>query len=112
MFVVRLPDVVLLTGIGIDPASDPVAEAAELGMPPALAEPSEYMEDTDMRFASDSEGAFRAGSGSSVCFWSSAIVLKDSFGVSVLSIAKSSLLDLPVFKLEPCLPASDNPVPF
>jgi len=63
---VRLPEVVLTTGIGTDPASDPVAEAAELGATPALTELREYMDDTDTRFGSSSERAFIAGSGSKV----------------------------------------------
>ncbi len=49
------------------PASEPFADAAELGGPPARTELSEYRDDTDMRFVSNSgtEGLDRrAGSGS------------------------------------------------
>jgi hypothetical protein len=51
------------------PDSDPLADAAELGAPSPLAELSEYIEETDMRFTdldskSDIEGfGLRAGSG-------------------------------------------------
>lgn len=79
------------------PVSDPFAEAAELGAPPALTELSEYMEDTDIRFESrsDVDGLDRnAGSGSCTCFASSAIVPCISLGVSKSSTAKSSLLVL------------------
>ncbi len=40
---------------GTVPGSDPLAEAAELGAPPARREFSEYMDDTDMRFKSASD---------------------------------------------------------
>jgi hypothetical protein len=73
-------------------------------MPPALAELSEYIEDTDIRFPSSSEiEAFgrNAGSGSCVCFESSAIAPDDSLGVSKSSTAMSSLLVL-LLAVSPC----------
>ena len=87
------------------PASDPLADAAELGAPPARTEPSEYMDETDMRLEprSESDGAARnAGSGSEECLKSSAILPGASFGVSVSSTAKSSLLVL-LGLIPPCL---------
>lgn len=59
----NVPDAAL----AVVPISDPFADAAELGAPPALTELREYMEDTDMRFESisDIDGLGRnAGSGS------------------------------------------------
>jgi hypothetical protein len=60
----KLPDGVL--EFSPLPASDPFIDAAELTTPPALAEVSEYTEDTERRFdsISASEGLVRsAGSG-------------------------------------------------
>jgi len=63
------------------PASDPFADAAELGGPPARTELSEYIDDTDMRFVSNSgiEGlGLRAGSGRCAYLDSSAIIPGES----------------------------------
>jgi hypothetical protein len=91
------------------PVSDPLADVAELVAPPALAEPSEYIEDTDIRFESKSgiDGfGLNAGSGSWVCFESSAIVPDASRGVSKSTTAISSLLILLLFMLTPCFQIS------
>jgi hypothetical protein len=73
------------------PASDPLADAAELGAPPpALTELSEYMDETDIRLEpiSVSDGAARSkGSGSEECLESSAILPGESLGVSESSTA-------------------------
>jgi hypothetical protein len=45
---------VIAPDVGLVPASDPLAEAPELCIPPALAELREYIDDVDMRFTSDS----------------------------------------------------------
>lgn len=77
--------------VGLVPVSDPFAEAAELGTPPALAEFKEYIEEVDVRFPSDSPVRLRgskAASGNEGCLESSAIVPAASFGVS-----KSSMTD-------------------
>jgi hypothetical protein len=77
------------------PASEPFADAAELGTPPARTELREYIDDTDMRFVSISEieGLVRrAGSGSAPCFDSSPIVPGLSLGVVKSSTAMSSAL--------------------
>lgn len=90
------------------PASDPLADAAELGAPPALTEPREYMDETDMRLEprSDSDGAARsAGSGSGECLESSAILPGTILGVSESSTAKSSRLVL-LGLIPPCLAES------
>lgn len=64
----KVPEVALV--VNPVPTSDPFADAAELGAPNPLAELSEYIEETDIRFAdfdskSDIEGfGLRAGSGS------------------------------------------------
>lgn len=82
------------------PTSDPLADAAELGTPPALAELSEYMDETDMRLGaiSDSDGAARSwGSGNEELLESSAILVGASLGVSVSSTADSSLFGIPAF---------------
>lgn len=91
------------------PASEPLAEAAELCTPPARTELSEYMDETDIRFEpkSDSEGAARSEeSGSEECFDSSAIFPGASLGVSESSTAKSSLLVLLLGLVPACLPGS------
>lgn len=83
------------------PASDPFAEAAELGTPPALAELSEYIEDTDMRFESISDVDVlgrNARSGGWEGFESSAMAPGVDLGGSKSSTAISSLL---VFLLDP-----------
>lgn len=68
LLVTRFPDVVLVMG-SAGPASDPVADAVELGAPPpARAEFSEYIDDTDCLLFSTSAGIFSAGSGSFSCF--------------------------------------------
>ena len=94
--------------LAVTPASDPLADAAELGAPPALAELSEYMEDTDIRFESKSvvDGfGLNAGSGSGECLESSAIVPDTSRGVSKSSTATSLLLRL-LFRPRPCFQLS------
>jgi hypothetical protein len=56
---------------GTAPGSEPLAEAADELVTPR-AEASEYMDDTDMRFASFSDmddRAIRAGSGSGWWWW-------------------------------------------
>lgn len=69
----------------VAPFSDPFADAAELGTPPALTELREYMDDTDIRFPSNSVvEAFgrNAASGKCVCFASSAIAPAVNLGAS------------------------------
>lgn len=90
------------------PISEPFADAAELGAPPALAELREYIEETDIRFGSRSEIDRldrSAASGSGECFVSSAMVPEDNLGVSRSSIAHSSLLVL-LLESELCLQES------
>jgi len=93
------------------PISDPLAEAAELGTPPALAELREYIEEIDIRFESysDMETLDRtADSGKGVCFVSSAMVVPgESFGVSKSSTATSSLLVV-LLKPSPCFKISET----
>jgi hypothetical protein len=78
------------------PASEPFADAAELGAPPARTELREYIEETDIRFDSswsaDGLGR-RAGSGSAPAELISSVIPGDSRGVSK-STAKSSPLAL------------------
>lgn len=79
------------------PGSDPLAEAIELGAPPARAELREYIEETDILFESNSETdglCLNAGSGKESFCVSSAMIPGESFGVSISSTAKSSLLVL------------------
>jgi len=76
------------------PTSEPFADAAELGIPPARTEPSEYIEETDVRLFSRSgtEGrGRRAGSGRQLYVLDSSAML-GIFGVS--SIPQSSALVL------------------
>lgn len=88
------------------PPSEPFADAAELGTPPARTELNEYIDDTDIRFdesKSDMEGRGRsAPSGNCGCFVSSVIFPGESLGVSK-STAISSLLDLLLVNSDPCL---------
>jgi hypothetical protein len=80
------------------PASEPLAEAAELCTPPARAELSEY---------TDSDGAARSeDSGSEECFESSAIFPGASLSMSESSTAKSSLLVRLLGLVPACLPGS------
>lgn len=82
------------------PPSEPLADAAELGAPPALAELNEYIDDTDMRFVSisDMEGLLRrAASGNCECLDSSDMIPGDNLGVSISSTAMLSLLDRRLF---------------
>ena len=88
------------------PASDPFADAAELGAPPARTELSEYIEETDMRFVdiSPSDGrGLSAGSGSWGYLSSPMTMPGESFGVvKSSSTAMSSpplLIVLPRSKL-------------
>ena len=56
--------------LAVVPLSEPFADAAELGVPPALTEESEYIEETDILFESISviDGlGLNAGSGSCGC---------------------------------------------
>jgi hypothetical protein len=67
------------------PVSDPLADVAELGAPPALAELREYMEDTDIRLFSLSAPEFRgliADSGNGDGRLPSVMMLGDSLGRS------------------------------
>jgi hypothetical protein len=77
---------------GLEPVSEPFAEAAGLG-PPALAELREYMDDVDILFvpisAADPLCCLRAGSGNDVHLNESAILPAVNFGVSESSIANS-----------------------
>ena len=76
------------------PTSDPFADAAELGAPPARTEPREYIDDTDIRFVSSSGMEClgrKAASGNVGCFGSSAMMPGDNLGVSRSSTASSSL---------------------
>jgi hypothetical protein len=88
------------------PLSDPVADAPELGAPPALAEVNEYIDETDIRFVSKSR---IAGSGSWECLDSSAIMPGDNLGVSKSSTAISSLLVLRLGP-DPCAQSPETPV--
>ena len=96
------------------PPSDPLADAAELGAPPALADPNEYIDETDIRFVSMSgiDGRDRrAASGNCECFGSSAMTPGDSLGVSKSpSTAISSLLPRLLSGLLACtcVPDSDE----
>lgn len=93
----------------VAPFSDPFADAAELGAPPALTELREYMDDTDIRFPSISViEAFgrNAASGNWVCFESSAIAPAVNLGVSKSSTAISSRL-VRLLGLEDGRPAMD-----
>jgi hypothetical protein len=92
------------------PTSEPFAEAAELGTPPARAELREYTEEMDIRFElmSDRDGRERtAESGSSGCFEASAIMPGESLGVSKSSTATSSLLVVRL-RANPCFHISDT----
>jgi hypothetical protein len=78
--------------VGLVPASDPFAEAAELWTPPALAEVKEYIDGVDMRFPSDSAAGlrgFKAASGNKGCLDMSAMLPAANFGVSRSSMADS-----------------------
>lgn len=86
---------VLVVVVVPDPSSDPLADAAELGAPPARAELREYIEETDIRFASmsDMEGRWRrAASGSCESFDSSLMMPGERRGVSTSSTATLSVL--------------------
>jgi hypothetical protein len=88
----------ILPDVGLVPVSDPFAELAELGTPPALAEFKEYIEEVDMRFPSDSAVVLRglkAASGNEGCLERSTILPATNFGVSKSSITDSGL-GLPV----------------
>ncbi len=91
------------------PTSDPFADAAELGAPPARAELREYIEDTDMRLVSNSgiEGLARSAASGSWYVASSFVPMlpADIFGVS--STPKSSPL---AFRSSPGLQPSIPPV--
>jgi hypothetical protein len=89
------------------PPSEPLADAAELGAPPARTELREYIDDTDMRLdgsMSDIEGRGRnAASGSWECLLSSVIAPGESLGVSKSVIEQSSLLGLLLVSPTPVL---------
>jgi hypothetical protein len=91
---------------GLVPGSDPLAEAAELCTPPALAEVKEYIEDVDMRLPSVSAAdarRFKAASGNEGCLYRSARLPPANFGVSESSIADSGRgLSVPPVQTSDC----------